>query len=658
MTPKKVIHHFCICTVVSCSIFLQGCLLQRPRVRPENVTQIDTIRGYIQVNKPYYRKKPNVLGHLFTIAAMGGGGYFGYNYNPDNITTTSTATNDNQALYAAGGAVGGYLASKLLMLIIGNHKKVYLKDTASVSKWVFNYNKYQEKDWILVNRPPYYIDSLWVLPKAKELSFLPLNLNDVKNYTDAYGDNDYTNTVIDAATPKISRAELLEMVQLYPTKLSIINTKVEYVNRSVDEKDILKSIQFYPETQPRVEAKYAELVSTFPYSKDFIAKYPKTQFSDKVFGKIYPKVPHDTLEQLIDLYPTVSTNLSVKAKTIFYNDIDSLDLLLTKLNKYQDTFYFVKPTDNYETFDNADILRNNIKSNQAIAATKTQKLLDQLRYNYFTQALTDTKGTKEESRDLFKRASKSDWLKKSDNDPLYEQAIIEYCKNNGDDYFTGKRNSKGQPVNEGILYTPKGEIIRGNFIKGKLNGKGSIAINDKIYEGTFENNELNGEGSIKDSIKIISGSFVSGNLTGKGKIAFFSGRTEIGEFYLFRLNGKGERTYINGNNYAGSFEKGEFNGLGKYTWKADNIYFEGNFKEGNREGAGVLYIANNLVAIGNWKNDCATDTIIVKESVSSTEILATYIIKDCKIDSKQINADKANLIDDKILIKLPEAIFY
>lgn len=626
---------------------LQSCFIRRPRVKRVNIQKVDDRRGYLDIKAPYYRKKPNFWSYMFAIGSIGGGGYAMY---------SNASTPDQQVTNAAIGAVGGLVASELWLLIIGNHKKIYLADSSKVTKWVADYNNYHSKEWILLNRPNYTKDSLRVLPKDKELSFLPSNITDVKNYSDIW-DNQYLNTVIDTATPLVSKPELEELIQKFPLKSSILNTKAEFINRSTDENECMMGIKRFPEAQSKVEFKYASLIKSFQYSRDFIHRYPKTTYSDLIFGKVYPTTSKKFLEELIDLYPSVNNDLAQKSRTIFYDDIDSLDLLLNKLNKYKDTFYFIKPTDNYENFAEADSLHSVLVQNEGRNDRRINKLMDQLRNDYLSLAINSSKGSEEESNTLYKRVMTNGWLKKEGNDSLYEQCVMEYCKNNNESHFTGKTNSQGQAIGEGVLYTTKGERWEGNFVKGKLNGKGKYRKDDKNKYGNFIEGELYGEGTVKDSTKIITGYFVNGNLSGKGKIIYSDNRWESGDYFLFKLNGNGEKHYMNGNSFNGGFKKGEFSGKGVYNWKAEGISFEGNFVNYKRDSSGVLHLSNTLVAIGKWKEDCPVDTIVVKETTWSTEILATYIYKDCKIVSEVINSEKGKIDKNLLLVHIPEAEF-
>jgi hypothetical protein len=176
---------------------------------------------------------------------------------------------------------------------------------------------------------------------------------------------------------------------------------------------------------------------------------------------------------------------------------------------------------------------------------------------------------------------------------------------------------------KGIVTTINGDLIQGNFIKGKLNGPGiynykGFYYSDPTYfkiNGIFKDDKLNGEG--EESIRILNekklkiarkGSFIEGELNGICKeIKFYDPYNSIneiellnsdsisdtismiireGEFSVDMLNGQGKQTFIENGSIKG-IEEGEFaNGILKngnviYTYgesdKIDELPIE-NFK--------------------------------------------------------------------------------
>lgn len=638
------------CFILFFSVFQLGCITSRPHA--QLVSQTDTLRGYNNIYKPYYKKKVNGLGSVFCVTLTGTCGYLGYNASSSSV---SSGTSNNKALFTAGGALGGYLVSRLFLLIAGNHKITYLDNNVHIPKWISDFNKFNAKDWILVNHPNPNTDSFYVLPKNMENNFIPYNFNDVKNFTLAFPGSLHTNIVIDSVNSKVAKSELIELINIFPQQACIINTKVEYVNRSNDEYECLSAIKRFPETQPIVEAKYASLINSFSYSKDFIERYPNSARANEVFGRIYPKVNYNELENLIDLYPGINKELLSDAKLLFYNQIISIDTVLSKVNKYRDSFYIIQPNNNYEDFESAYSLYNSLKTAASNDKYKNiSNLISDLKYQFLVKEFNESKGNKENTYTLFEHVKNDDWIKGGENDSLIQEVISEYCRNFEEEYFTGKKE-KGYYQGTGTLFHLNGDIESGEFRDSKLFGKGKVIKSTKeIDEGDFENGELNGEGVITDPTgRVIKGIFINGDLTGKGQINFPDGSYEKGNYYLNSLQGIGERYFVNGNYYKGNFERGRFNGMGEYHWKDKDIWFQGHFTDRSRNGAGTLYLPNGFVAFGDWKNDCLDGKVTIKkDSVQNSDNFnsVVWVIRDCKIISKNTQLEISDF-DETLLFE-------
>lgn len=64
--------------------------------------------------------------------------------------------------------------------------------------------------------------------------------------------------------------------------------------------------------------------------------------------------------------------------------------------------------------------------------------------------------------------------------------------------------------------------------------------------------------------------------------------------------------------YEGRFKKGLPHGQGKYTW-SNGSYYDGTWKEGKREGKGMMYDANEeKKTFGSWKNDAFAKELEVR----------------------------------------------
>ena len=123
----------------------------------------------------------------------------------------------------------------------------------------------------------------------------------------------------------------------------------------------------------------------------------------------------------------------------------------------------------------------------------------------------------------------------------------------------------------------------GSFFKGAKEGHGRI---DNIDDGAYY------EGNLKENAKFGHGIFDWGD-----------GRIYEGQWRDNEMDGDGEFIYPNGSIYKGEFVKGKKEGMGEYKW-ADKINsYIGNWKNGARNGYGVLYKHKVGELFGEWKED-------------------------------------------------------
>jgi hypothetical protein len=144
-----------------------------------------------------------------------------------------------------------------------------------------------------------------------------------------------------------------------------------------------------------------------------------------------------------------------------------------------------------------------------------------------------------------------------------------------------------------IIYSDGSSYI-GQILNGQRHGKGKFQTADNviIYEGEWQDDIAHGIGKILlDSDLIYVGQFVKGVKTGDGKIStlneenvFFEGNFNNGE-----KDGSGEEHFSDGSIYKGNYSKGSRNGRGKY-YLADGAYYEGEFKLDKIEGRVLLIV--------------------------------------------------------------------
>lgn len=177
--------------------------------------------------------------------------------------------------------------------------------------------------------------------------------------------------------------------------------------------------------------------------------------------------------------------------------------------------------------------------------------------------------------------------------------------------------AQGQGITQWYQDNQPSYHISGNFIQGKLQGKGKAfwdmenACQNKSYEGTFKDSNFLGtgivtftdgnrfEGEMTEPNKPYRGVFIWGKDNPR-----FGDRYE-GEFINGLMWGEGTYTWGETQPWAGDVYKGHFennlrNGFGTYT-NANGTKYVGNWKNGVEEGEGEEF-KNNFYYKGNWHN--------------------------------------------------------
>ena len=150
-------------------------------------------------------------------------------------------------------------------------------------------------------------------------------------------------------------------------------------------------------------------------------------------------------------------------------------------------------------------------------------------------------------------------------------------------------------------------IFEGEYLNGKRNGIGKeFKGKFLLFEGEYLNGKRNGKGTEYDEISRgikFEGEYLNGKKwTGRG----YHPRNKILEYVL--INGNGKVKDFQGDNlvYEGQFLNGERNGKGKeyYLESYNSIKFEGEYLNDKRNGKGKEYYSNgDLMFEGDFLND-------------------------------------------------------
>ena len=181
----------------------------------------------------------------------------------------------------------------------------------------------------------------------------------------------------------------------------------------------------------------------------------------------------------------------------------------------------------------------------------------------------------------------------------------------GDIKYTGQLLG-GLPHGKGRMKRKNGEVYFGEWKRGKRHGHGKMQYKDPdiIFIGRWINDDMN-DGTMKfsDGTKYV-GTFKDGFMYGLGTMIWPNGNTYVGEFKNDERNGEGtHRVYevVEGiktlvKEYIGNWENDKKSGKGTMNWPQDGNTYEGDWKDNNRHGYGIMK-ENVTIYEGNWKND-------------------------------------------------------
>lgn len=90
-------------------------------------------------------------------------------------------------------------------------------------------------------------------------------------------------------------------------------------------------------------------------------------------------------------------------------------------------------------------------------------------------------------------------------------------------------------------------------------------------------------------------------VNGKGEMKFSSGSYN-GQWKDGLRNGYGVFSWDNGDVYKGNWVEDKRHGAGEYTWH-DGSRYKGNYSHGIRSGYGIYYYTNGTIYEGTWQNN-------------------------------------------------------
>ena len=184
----------------------------------------------------------------------------------------------------------------------------------------------------------------------------------------------------------------------------------------------------------------------------------------------------------------------------------------------------------------------------------------------------------------------------------FEEPIIKF--NNGEIY-KGFWNTKNQRDGFGININPDGEIYAGLWNQDQIGDYGAFFDSEgNYYNGKLINGKGNGQGEMLIFNKMkYKGEFIDDIPNGKGVlINLMDGSEYNGDVKNGKKEGRGILKFKDGTVYEGDFKDDNFNGNGILKYNNGRKY-EGTFKDGKMDGNGKFTWEDGKIYIGNYVDD-------------------------------------------------------
>ena len=170
--------------------------------------------------------------------------------------------------------------------------------------------------------------------------------------------------------------------------------------------------------------------------------------------------------------------------------------------------------------------------------------------------------------------------------------------------------TEGLPHGQGKMNYESGRIYDGEWISGQWHGHGKLLNpNGDMYDGEFFFDARHGHGVYQwDNGDVYVGNFTSDKRHGRGKFSFHNGNVYEGEFCDGFFDGYGKYNFAGGS-YEGNWRDGKYNGAGVLTYGNTGGKYEGEFRNSVAHGFGTEVLPDGRQRRGVWIDGKPTDCI-------------------------------------------------
>lgn len=275
--------------VMMCAvILLSGCYSHRPFLRGSSKPDYNTRMVF---SSPGYIKSKTFLGLTFGVSLIGAGGYAGYKLAPFQHQTAEGLQPTNSANIAAGAIIGAGIAL-LTDAIMGRNKCTYEND-------------YQK--WLDKNNPEYKVFKLnrdgtfSVIKRDAENVYRAESLMDLLDFKLAFPNSQRESAILREGLPRLSRAELPEVVKVYAGNPTTEIFKKKYLDLSYNFTELMEARERYPDIPYDYEKEGISRLNNMREVAMYYKNFPQSEYSTDVFNYVLRKLPAEDYGQLINI---------------------------------------------------------------------------------------------------------------------------------------------------------------------------------------------------------------------------------------------------------------------------------------------------------------------------------------------------------------------
>ena len=170
-------------------------------------------------------------------------------------------------------------------------------------------------------------------------------------------------------------------------------------------------------------------------------------------------------------------------------------------------------------------------------------------------------------------------------------------------------------ISQGTILNYDNKTYEGALEELKPHGIGQETCDDYVYKGNYYKSKKHGIGRIEwNDGTWYEGDFIMGRIEGKGKYHWIDTEYE-GYWKANKMHGEGIQTWSDGSKYEGNMSNGLKEGFGIFT--SDLRTYKGFWKKGKEDGKGILEENGNMIE-GIWINGKLSNSENALKSRSNT----------------------------------------